>query len=235
LKSDKEGSLISRIARSFRESAGEIVFGMEDGTVSIFGLVVGVAASAPDSHTVLLAGASGAIAAAVSMMAGTYLDVESENDSRTAALAERQIEFARDPMLPFREQAERLSRAGFAKEAVEAITTILRNHPATEAQLDSAFALGISPAPARNPLVQASWMFIADVIAAFTPVLPYAWFDLPTARWISIALTGVLLLALGIGRARIGRKPVVKTTLETIGIAAGAALAGWLVGSLISG
>ena len=47
-------------------SAGQIAFGMENGTVSIFG----VAVSAPNSHAVLLAGATGAVAAAVSMMAG---------------------------------------------------------------------------------------------------------------------------------------------------------------------
>ena len=44
-------------ARSFIASVGSIVFGMEDGTVSIFGPVFGVATAAPDSHAVLLAGA----------------------------------------------------------------------------------------------------------------------------------------------------------------------------------
>jgi hypothetical protein len=43
------GTLIERIRRSFAASVGSIVFGMEDGTVSIFGLVFGVAAAAPDS------------------------------------------------------------------------------------------------------------------------------------------------------------------------------------------
>jgi VIT family protein len=50
------GTLFGRIRRSLAASVGSIVFGMEDGTVSIFGLVFGVAAAAPDSHAVLLAG-----------------------------------------------------------------------------------------------------------------------------------------------------------------------------------
>jgi hypothetical protein len=49
------GTLTSRIRRSLDDSVGSIVFGMEDGTVSIFGLVFGVAAAAPNSHAVLLA------------------------------------------------------------------------------------------------------------------------------------------------------------------------------------
>lgn len=77
-------TLAVRVRRSFIDSSGSIVFGMEDGTVSIFGLVFGVAAAAPDSRAVLLAGATGAISAAVSMMAGTFLDVETANDQERA-------------------------------------------------------------------------------------------------------------------------------------------------------
>jgi hypothetical protein len=79
-------SLWQRIGKSFYDSIGDIVFGMEDGTVSIFGLVFGVASSTSSSSVVLLAGATGAIAAAVSMMAGTFLDVVSTNDQAKAQL-----------------------------------------------------------------------------------------------------------------------------------------------------
>ena len=63
-----EASLSGRLKTSLQASAGEVVFGMEDGTVSIFGLVFGVAATTNDQKAVLIAGASGAVAAAVSMM-----------------------------------------------------------------------------------------------------------------------------------------------------------------------
>jgi vacuolar iron transporter family protein len=81
-------ALAGRVRRSFLDSSGSIVFGMEDGTVSIFGLVFGVAAAAPDARAVLLAGATGAISAAVSMMAGTFLDVETANDQAASRIAE---------------------------------------------------------------------------------------------------------------------------------------------------
>src|SRR6266487_1466835 len=90
-------SLFQRVRQSFLSSLGSIVFGMEDGTVSIFGLVFGVAASAPDSKIVLLAGATGAISAAVSMMAGTYLDVSTERDQAQAAVATKQGEIEQNP------------------------------------------------------------------------------------------------------------------------------------------
>ena len=51
-----EASLWARLKTSLQASAGEIVFGMEDGTVSIFGLVFGVAATTTDQKAVLIAG-----------------------------------------------------------------------------------------------------------------------------------------------------------------------------------
>src|SRR5215469_1851120 len=86
-------TLGGRIHRSFGASVGSIVFGMEDGTVSIFGLVFGVAAASPDSRAVLLAGGTGAISAAVSMMAGTFLDVESTNDQGAARIAQERARY----------------------------------------------------------------------------------------------------------------------------------------------
>ncbi|HUI47189.1 MAG TPA: VIT1/CCC1 transporter family protein, partial [Acidimicrobiia bacterium] len=116
-------SLRARFVQSFHDSAGQIVFGMEDGTVSIFGLVFGVAVSAPNAHAVLLAGATGAVAAGVSMMAGTYLDVESENDRRKAAVGVRQQEVAKDPDTRMRDEATRLEAAGFSADEVNTVTS----------------------------------------------------------------------------------------------------------------
>ena len=48
-----------RLRSSLANSAGTVVFGMEDGTVSIFGLIFGVAATTTSTATVLIAGAIG--------------------------------------------------------------------------------------------------------------------------------------------------------------------------------
>src|SRR5579859_10503 len=106
-------TLAGRVRHSFVDSSGSIVFGMEDGTVSIFGLVFGVAAAAPDSRAVLLAGATGAISAAVSMMAGTFLDVSTERDRTRAAIAMEQREIAEKPAEEAEEVRARLMQAGF--------------------------------------------------------------------------------------------------------------------------
>src|SRR6202042_2610944 len=107
------------LRRSFADSAGTIVFGMEDGTVSIFGLIFGVAATTSDTKTVLIAGASGAVAAAVSMMAGAYLDVETTRDEIEAKRAAMQT------MSPERlpgSLASLFAKAGLTAEQSSALT-----------------------------------------------------------------------------------------------------------------
>jgi vacuolar iron transporter family protein len=90
-------SSLWRVRRSLSASAGTIVFGMEDGTVSIFGLIFGVAATTSNAKTILIAGAADAAAAAVSMMAGAYLDVETTRDAIKASRASMAANQALDP------------------------------------------------------------------------------------------------------------------------------------------
>src|SRR5260370_12126016 len=89
-KSAPNKSLLQAIGKSFYDSIGDIVFGMEDGTVSIFGLVFDEASSTTTISVVFLAGATGAISAAVSVMARTLLDVESTNYPATPQLPPHQ-------------------------------------------------------------------------------------------------------------------------------------------------
>jgi VIT1/CCC1 family predicted Fe2+/Mn2+ transporter len=55
------------------------------------------------------------------------------------------------------------------------------------------------------------------------------------ARVVSIVMTTLLLIGLGIGRARVGQTPVARTVLQTLVIAAAAAFAGVLIGRLVTG
>ncbi len=228
-------SVLQAVWQSFISALGSIVFGMEDGTVSIFGLVFGVAASAPNSQVVLLAGATGAISAAVSMMAGTYLDVSTERDRAQSVIAIQQREIEQNPQHAAQEVREQLLTTGFTQQDSETVLNTLQRTPGAMLKDQTAFKLNISKAADQNPWVQAIWMFIADLFAAFVPVLPFAFLPLGSARTVSLVVTALLLLLLGIGRGIIGRKNVVVTALQTLAIAAAAGAAGLLIGSLVSG
>src|SRR5579859_4778265 len=233
-KSTQGESFLQAVGKSFYDSIGDIVFGMEDGTVSILGLVFGVASSTTSSSVVLLAGATGAISAAVSMMAGTFLDVESTNDQAKAQLAREQSEIDKNLEGEKQEVRDRLRSAGFNDQDTTAIVDALARHPRTFLQVEAASELQLESTQQKNPFVQSAWMFVSDLFAAFVPVVPFALLPLASARLVSLVITALLLLLLGVGRGLVGHRNIVLTALETLGIAAAAALAGFLIGRLVT-
>ncbi len=233
-KSTPNKSFLQAIGKSFYDSIGDIVFGMEDGTVSIFGLVFGVASSSTSGSIVLLAGATGAISAAVSMMAGTFLDVESTNDQAKARLAQEQTEIDKNPEGEKQELRDRLRAAGFNNQDTTAIVDALARHPKTFLQVEAASEFQSGSSEPKNPFVQSIWMFISDLFAASVPVIPFAFLSLDNARLVSLIVTALLLLLLGVGRGLVGHRNVLVTALETLGIATAAAVAGFLVGKLVT-
>jgi vacuolar iron transporter family protein len=225
----------NRIAQSLAESAGDIVFGMEDGAVSIFGLVFGVAASSASSQPVLLAGATGAIAAAVSMMAGIFLDVQTSRGVAKAALDHERKEIEEDPAAEQQEIRERLGAQGFSREDSDAITAIMARTPGALLRFEAAFELKVGDTANQNPLVHAIWMLLSDLFAASVPVIPFAFLPIDTARTASLILTTGLLVFLGWGRARIAHTNRTLTIAETLVVAGVAAAAGVLIGKLVTG
>jgi VIT1/CCC1 family predicted Fe2+/Mn2+ transporter len=220
-----------RLRTSLANSAGTVVFGMEDGTVSIFGLIFGVAATTTSTATVLIAGASGAVAAAVSMMAGAYLDVETTRDGKSASRALLQTELTRAPGAIAASLSNRLAKAGLTLQQSAALTGAVQND--RDALGGLLLAMQGEPETQLNPWEQALWMLLADFFAAAVPILPFVFLAIPQARIVSGALTLTLLIALGIGRARIAKRSVVRTVMETVSIGIAAALAGIVIGVII--
>jgi len=228
-------TLAIRLRASLQGAIGDVAFGMEDGAVSIAGLVFGVAASTNDRSVVLLAGAAGAVAGAVSMMAGTYLDVQSERHRADALVEVARTRIAADPAADSARITGRLAGAGFSDEEVAIISRAFARHP--EALLDHVVAmeLGVVRRPGVSAWTHALWMFVADIFAAGVPVVPFALFDIGTGRLVSLVVTGALMAALGVARGLIGHVNIWWTAAQTMAIAGAAALAGVIIGHLVAG
>jgi vacuolar iron transporter family protein len=220
-----------RLRSSLVDSAGTIVFGMEDGTVSIFGLIFGVAATTSSTAAVVIAGASGAVAAAVSMMAGVFLDVETTRDAIAAKRAALQSVLARDANVIAASLPAQLAAAGLTQQQSVALAGAVKHDRAALGGL--LLALQGAPEAPLNPWEQAAWMLLADFLAAAVPILPFVALPIPQARVVSAVVTVALLVALGIGRARIAKRSMLRGVAETVSIGVAAALAGVAIGVLI--
>jgi len=227
----RETSWPRRLKASLAASAGQVVFGMEDGTVSIFGLVFGVAATTNDQSAVLVAGASGAVAAAVSMMAGTYLDVETNRDQARVLTARIESDLRSGSAAVLEGVTRRFQAAGMPQDQTAIVSNFLSSQPTILKGVATALTASADSDLSQGPLVQSLWMLIADFFAAAVPILPFAFLPVPQGRVISGIVTMLLLIGLGIGRGFIGNRDIFRTVIETVSIGLAAALAGVAIGT----
>ena len=233
---ETSSSLFCRFKESLVCSAGDIVFGMEDGAVSIFGLVLGVAVGAQSNNAVFLAGATGAIAASVSMMAGLFLDLESQKDEARVEAGKREAEIRGDPDRAVNELMGVLQGSGLSSKSLDVIREDIKANPLSIRTFEDAVSCEETPSSQKGSMLgHVGWMGITDFAAGITPVIPFVLLPFAEARVVCIAGTATLLALLGVGRAKVGNRPVGRTVLETMAIATAAAVAGVIIGFLIGG
>ena len=168
------------------------------------------------------------------MMAGTYLDVQSSEDRARSRVAALEARVRADPTSELALMGDQLRGAGLSDDEVQVVTRALSRNPDAIVRYAAAFRLGRRQGQGESPMVHAAWMFLADICAAATPVIPFALFDIGTARVVALAVTSILLLVLGIGRGIVAHKSLLGTAAQTLAVASAAALAGVVIGKLVT-
>lgn len=149
------------------------VFGANDGLLSNFSLVMGIAGATAQPRFVLLAGVAGVLAGASSMAAGEYVSVQSQRE-----LYEQQIAIEREELeMSPEEELEELSLIYQAKgipigQAEELAAKILSN-PQTAIDTLAREELGLDPSALGSPWLAAASSFISFGVGAAIPVIPY--------------------------------------------------------------
>src|SRR5918992_6132790 len=159
------------------------VFGVNDGLVSNFSLVMGFAGADASPEYILLAGVAGLLAGSFSMAAGEYVSVRAQRELFEQQIAMEQQELEMSP----KEEEEELSLIYQAKGIPEREAAMLArriiSNPKTAIDTLAREELGLNPAELGSPRTAAVSSFLAFVVGALFPVLPYlftsgqgAWF-----------------------------------------------------------
>lgn len=194
------------LAGTFRAA----VFGANDGLVSNLALVLGVAASGMEAHTVLLTGVSGLLAGALSMAAGEWVSVRSQRELLDASIPDPDAHQAvpdldvnaNELALVFRARGEAEAEAEahaarvFAKLAKPA--TGESGAIAVRAALGSAAESEGAGEQVGTPMRAALSSFAFFAVGAFAPLIPYLMGATGTAAIIAAAvIVGLALLFTG--------------------------------------
>jgi vacuolar iron transporter family protein len=207
------------------------VLGANDGIVSTASLIIGVATAAGDPKQILIAGAAGLVAGAMSMAAGEYVSVSSQSDTENADLAREQAELTADPEAEQSELAAIYIARGLEPETAAEVARQLMAKDALQAHAYD--ELAITSLTTAKP-IQAAITSAATFTAG--AALPLAMVVVTPANQtvLVVALASLVFLAiLGAIGAKAGGAEIVRATLRVAfwGALAMALTAG--IGSLV--
>lgn len=178
------------------------VLGANDGLLSTTSIVIGVAAAEPERHIIILAALAGMIAGAMSMAAGEYVSVSSQEDTEKADLIREKRELEQMPEIELRELAKVYESRGCTKETAMQVAIELTEHDALGAHARD--ELGINEITQAKPLQAAIASFGSFAVGALLPFTVSLLAPLKEMVYFQYGFSIIFLMLLGAVSARAG-------------------------------
>ena len=214
-------------------SARAAVFGVSDGLVSNVALILGVAGASTDASLVRVAGVSGLLAGAISMAAGEYVSMKAQSE-----LVERELEIERqsiadDPETETRELAAIYRQRGIRAETAERVAVEVMADPEVALDVHAREELGVDPEGLGNPVLAALASFLAFVVGASLPLIPWLIGGGDGAVVASVAIGLVAAAGVGVLLAYFTERSIWRSTVRQVLVAGGSCAATYLIGSAL--
>jgi VIT1/CCC1 family predicted Fe2+/Mn2+ transporter len=214
-------------------TARAAVFGVSDGLVSNVALILGIAGASTDPAFVRVAGVSGLLAGAVSMAAGEYISLKAQAELVERELAIERASIAEDPELETAELTALFVERGLDVEYAERVARDLMSDPEVALEIHAREELGVDPHNLGSPMQAAVSSFLAFVLGAFVPLVPWLGGGGTGAVWASAILGVAAAAVVGALLARLTERSMLRTVVRQVLVAAGACSATYLIGGLL--
>lgn len=199
-----EGSAVAQLEGRHRATSGNAlraaVLGANDGLLSNFSLVMGVAGAQLSAQSILITGLSGLLAGAGSMALGEWISVQSSRELYTRQIKVEASEIEEVPDEEEEELALIYQAKGVPESQARTMAARMMSDQATALDTLSREELGIDPQGLGGSAWEAAiTSFILFAIGAIVPVAPFIFLT----GWAAVITSAVLsaLVLFGIGAA----------------------------------
>jgi VIT1/CCC1 family predicted Fe2+/Mn2+ transporter len=218
------------------ESGGirDMIFGANDGLVSILALVAGVYGAVTDSNLILVTGISGAIAGTISMGAGAYLSAKSEKEVT-------QKENKRKGIVSGSLEQKRLALEniylgqGMNQREAKAVAERVAEEMDIKSQQTIGEVIGLTTEDDWPPSKAGLLTGFSFLMASIVPILPFAILAVTAGAITAMLASMAALFLVGASKAVFTRTSWLRNGLENLTIGVLAAAATFIVGILIPG
>ena len=174
------------------------VLGFNDGLLSNLSLVMGVAGATSDPNFIVIAGISGLLAGAFSMAAGEYVSVRAQRDVYEREIEVERAELEEMPKEEMQELAFIYQRKGFTRQEARAVAERIISNPEVALATLAREELGLDPSQLGYPWMAAISSFLAFGLGAVIPLLPNLFAEGFLALMLTIAVSGVATVGIGV-------------------------------------
>jgi vacuolar iron transporter family protein len=197
------GAEIARAERWHRGASGNdlraAVLGANDGLVSNFCLIMGIAGAGTSERMILLTGFAGLLAGACSMALGEWLSVTNARELAQTQIAREAEEVEQTPEAEQHELALIFQAKGLPAEDAQRVANTLMQDKASALDTLAREELGIDPAElGGNAWSAAGTSFTLFALGAIFPIAPFLLVKGSTAVSASIGLSALALGAIGL-------------------------------------
>lgn len=208
----------------------EIVFGMQDGMVSVIGALTGIAVGTNDHFVVLLSGMAIIAIGAISMAIGTFTSIGTERKMQKRMIVEERIEVNQSPKEERKEIESLFIDGGWPKPMAKSMAECASENEELMLKEMAYRELLIIPETTSHPIRNSIAMFFAWLIGGYVPLFPYFFLSVEKGINISIAITLLGLFLLGVTTSRYTKQNPLIAGLTIFFLAGAAIIAGYVIG-----
>ncbi len=219
---------------NFRNYMRDLILGVNDGLVSVFALVLGVAGAGFLPINVLLAGIAAAVAGAISMAIGEYISTKSQEQVYDAE-KELERQHIRDHLdHEIEELYEFYSAKGFEGKLLDQIVEKIASDEDVLLKEMMLFEFGVLEEERRSPIKATVIIGIAFLVGALPPIIPFIFVNETSVGilWSTIfSLFGLFMV--GWIKGVLVKSNRVLDGLENFGLGAAGAAITYLIGLMV--
>jgi VIT1/CCC1 family predicted Fe2+/Mn2+ transporter len=206
-------------------------FGAMDGLVTNIALIAGVGGGGAGHRALLLTGAAGLVAGAISMGLGEYTSVRTQNEQVAAELSKELHELRVNPDGEAAELVAMWVARGLPVGLARQVAEVLKHHPEQALRVHAQEELGVVPDELPSPWTAAGSSFVCFAVGALFPLLPYI-LGLNNL-WLALAVGGVGLFVAGALVARFTGRSWLLSGARQLALGGLAAAVTYVIGTLI--
>lgn len=212
----------------------EIILGGQDGLVNVLGIILGVAAATSSTHIVIVAGLAATFAESISMAAVEYTSKRAEVDYYQSEYEREKWEIEHLPEGEEEEIKVLYQSYGFQGQTLNDIVKKIVSDKDIWLKIMMEQELKLEKIDRKDVVPNAIIVGVSAVIGSVIPLFPFLLFSMPSAIYISLIISSIVLFSVGYYKAKvtIGRS-FLRMGIEMMVIGMVSAIVGYAVGMFL--